>query len=134
MLQAQRDRRAANGNANTKKYEKTKKGKLVRTYRNMLSRVEGILQKKSHLYEGKDILSKEAFYKWSMQDPQFHKLHDEWVASGYDRRLSPSIDRIDVALGYILGNMQWLTHSENSSKASRQKRPRLKPRLCPDVG
>lgn len=106
--------RVSNGNVETLKYEKTKKGYLVRTYRNMLSRVTGIQKKNLYLYEGLEILNKESFYEWALQDLEYHRLFDEFTASGYIRKLSPSIDRIDTDKGYVLGNIRWLTHSENS--------------------
>ena len=114
VLLKQRERRKANGDAYTKKYEKTFSGKLMRTYRNMQSRVGGILSNKAHLYGGLDIMPKEDFYLWSTNDPDFHLLYDAWVASDYDKKLSPSINRIDTSIGYVLGNVEWLTHSENS--------------------
>jgi hypothetical protein len=112
---SQRERRSDNGNAYTKKYERTKKGKLVRTYRNMLSRVFGIVKGKAHLYEGLPILGKEVFYDWSLSDKAYSNLYDEWVYSDYCKKLSPSIDRIDTEKGYVIGNIRWLTHSQNSS-------------------
>lgn len=63
-----------NNNSVTKTYERTIKGKLVRTYRNMLSRVSSILKKKSHLYQGLDILDKEEFYDWSLQNENYLRL------------------------------------------------------------
>jgi len=117
----QKEKRFLSGNSITKKYEKTLKGKLVRTYRNMLSRVKGILKNKSHLYEGLEIISKEEFYKWSINDPEYNKLFINWVASGYSIKYSPSIDRKDPKKGYILNNMRWLTHSENSGNTSQRK-------------
>ena len=131
-LECQRQYRKKTGNAATKKYERTKKGKLMRTYRNMQSRVLGILKKKAHLYEGLSILPRRDFYDWAMSSSDFHKLFDEWVASGYKCGSSPSVDRIDISKGYTLDNMQWLSHSENSSRASRQRLQPLKSR--PDLG
>jgi hypothetical protein len=110
----QRLARKANNNFHTKKYEKTKKGKLMRTYRNMKSRVEGILKKKSHLYEGLDILDKDSFYLWSLSNEDFHRLFKDWEESGYNLKLSPSIEREDTSIGYVEGNIRWITHSENS--------------------
>ena len=105
-------------NSHTLKYEKTKKGYLVRTYRNMLSRVTGVLKKKAHLYKGLEILDKEVFYEWSLEDPAFNRIFDEYTDSSYNRKLSPSIDRIDSGLGYTMGNIRWLTHSQNSKLGS----------------
>lgn len=114
----QRERRKSDGNKNTKKYEKTKKGFLVRCYRNMKSRIEGVQVKKHHLYKGKYLLSKELFYEWSLNNENFNNLFNEWEISGYNRKTSPSIDRIDNSLGYDIENMQWITHSENSRKGA----------------
>lgn len=116
-----RDRRSDKNNLDTKVYERTKKGKLVRTYRNMLSRVKGILKKKAHLYEGLEILDKESFYEWSLNNNDFNKLFNDWVESDYDLKLSPSIDRKDHLIGYTLSNIRWVTFSFNSLNTSCRK-------------
>lgn len=117
-LRKQRERRARDGNAVTHRYERTKNGKLMRTYRNMLSRVVGIARLKAHLYEGKSILPKEDFYRWALASNEFHTLYDAWAANGYRCGDSPSVDRIDSSLGYVLGNMEWVTHRENSRRGA----------------
>lgn len=113
-LAIQRARRKATGNSTTKKYEKTRKGFLMRVYRNMKSRVEGVQRKKAHLYKGLPILPKEEFYEWALSNKNYNDLFDKWTESGYDRKISPSIDRIDSTKGYLKGNIRWLTHSQNS--------------------
>lgn len=120
-LAYQREYRAKTGNISTIKYERTPKGHLMRTYRNMLSRVRGIQKKKAHIYMGLPILDKSEFYEWSLNDSNYIDLWRVWVASEYDRKLTPSIDRIDPEHGYELWNMQWLTHSDNSAKVAREK-------------
>lgn len=114
QLRKQREYRLRNGNLSTKKYEKTKKGFLMRVYRNMESRITGIQYKKAHLYKDKELLNREDFYNFSINNPTFHILFNIWENSQYSRKLSPSIDRIDSTLGYNLDNMRWITHSENS--------------------
>lgn len=116
--QWQRKYRKENGNQSTNKYEKTVDGFLVRKYRNMLSRVTGIQKLKAHLYKGKTLLDKEVFYEWSKQNKTFKKLFKEWEKSLYNRKLCPSVDRIDSSKGYTLENMEWVTHSENSRRGS----------------
>lgn len=101
-------------NCCTKEYEKTPKGYLVRTYRNMLSRVTGVLKSKSHLYEGKEILTKEEFYEWSLNSEDFNLLFKDYLLSGFEPKKAPSIDRIDSTRGYSVDNIRWITHSENS--------------------
>lgn len=115
-LAKQRLTRKLNGNAYTKKYEKTKRGFLMRIYRNMQSRIEGIQRTKAHLYVGLNLLGREMFYAWAMDDPTFHQLFLVWEQEGYPRKLTPSVDRIDSAIGYTLDNMEWVTHSENSRR------------------
>jgi hypothetical protein len=44
------------------------------------------------------------------------------VSSGYDRKLTPTVDRINTELGYEIHNMRWLTHSENSRLGGRAKK------------
>lgn len=126
-LRKQREYRLTTGNAATFKYERTKKGKLMRTYRNMQSRVAGILKKKAHLYAGLPILSRDEFYRWAMASNTFHSLFDGWVASGYQCGESPSVDRIDARYGYYISNMRWLTHRENSRLTRSRK-------TLPDAG
>lgn len=114
-------RRNITGNAITFKYEKTPNGFLMRLYRNMKSRVSGVQWQKYPLYVGKYLLPKEDFYCWAKSSDKFWELFADWQKSEFDRKLTPSVDRIDSALGYSIDNMQWLTHSENSAKANLDK-------------
>lgn len=110
--------RLRTGNSSTSKYEKTKKGFLMRLYRNMKSRIEGVQKAKFHLYAGCSLLPKETFYEWSLASEVFHQLFEEWEQSGYERKLAPSVDRVDSFRGYELDNMEWVTMSENSRRGS----------------
>jgi len=116
-----RDRRTLNHNSVTYKYEHTKKGKIMRTYRNMLSRVKGVVKNKQHLYMGLEIIDKELFYSWSLENAEFHTLFDKWEQEEYTLRLSPSIDRIDPLKGYVEDNMRWVTQSYNSGNTRGHK-------------
>lgn len=118
----QKQYRQENDNLCTKVYEKTVKGYIMRTYRNMLSRVTGVQKQKAHLYKGKPILAKDEFYHWSLTDADFLRLFRDWEASGYEHKLSPSIDRIDSDDGYCLGNIRWITQSMNSALGALSKR------------
>jgi len=130
-LRKQREYRARTANRATQAYERTKKGKLMRTYRNMESRVSGVLKTKAHLYAGLPILPRDDFYRWAMTSDTFHTLFSGWVASGYKCGDSPSVDRIDADRGYVLGNMQWLTHRENSARIRRNTATRSGVELLP---
>lgn len=118
QLARQRERRKLSNNANTKKYEKTKKGKLMRMYRNMQSRVYGIQTQKSHLYKNKHLLDRSEFYEWALNSKEFHDMYETWKQSDYDRKLTPTVDRIDSSKGYTIDNMEWVTHSENSRRGA----------------
>lgn len=109
-----REYRKRTNNSATKRYEKTKNGFLMRCYRNMKSRVSGVQTTKYHLYKNKYLLPRESFYEWAKSSDDFHRLFDRWKAAGYNRKLTPSVNRIDPSLGYEVGNMEWITHSENS--------------------
>lgn len=117
----QREYRAKTNNKETKKYEKTKNGFLMRLYRNMQSRIDGVQKLKAHLYNGKSLIDRSSFYYWAKNNEQFHILFDAYEKSNFDRKLAPSVDRIDSKLGYELSNMEFVTHSENSSRASRNR-------------
>lgn len=118
----QREYRKANNNKQTKAYEKTKKGFLMRLYRNMKSRVEGVQKHKFHLYEGKSLdITKDDFYIWGLSSSSFNYLWDCYVASDYNRKLAPSVDRIDSEKGYCFENIEWVTHSENSARGAKKR-------------
>ena len=105
-----------NRKASNRKYWKTINGKLMVTYNNMSRRVRGYV--KPEIYCGLMLLDRNEFYEWSKSNEDFNKLYNDWVDSGYERRLSPSIDRIDSCGGYVLDNTRWITHSENSRLGS----------------
>lgn len=131
-LEKQREYRQRTNNIVTKRYEKTPNGFLMRLYRNMQSRTAGIQRAKAHLYNGKALLNRQEFYEWAKQSDDFWDLYTKWVASNYDRKLTPSVDRIDSSQGYFLKNMEWVTHSENSRRGGRHKKKRahLSPSQC----
>lgn len=118
QLIKQRERRKADGNAATHKYEKTKHGFVMRLYRNMQSRIDGVQKQKYHLYQGKTLLDRIIFYDWALPNEEFNRLFEIWEKSGYERKLAPSVDRINSDLGYFLENMEFVTMSENSRRGS----------------
>ena len=110
--------RRASRRAICNKYEKTKPGFVMRLYRNMKSRIVGVQHQKHRLYAGKSLLGKEDFYAWALSHSRFNELFDAYEASGFERKLAPSADRIDSSRGYEIDNMEWVTHSENSARGA----------------
>ena len=53
---------------------------------------------------------------WLMAQDKYKTLHMEWVESGYDILLAPSVDRIDITQGYTISNIQLMTWNENKAK------------------
>lgn len=117
----QRLQRAESGNLHTAKYEKSPKGFVMRSYRNMLSRVTGVQKREAKFYLGLEILDRHVFYDWSLEtESNFWPLYETWKELGYPRKLTPSVDRINVFRGYTLDNMRWVTHSQNSANLTRR--------------
>jgi hypothetical protein len=90
----------------------------MRTYRNMQSRVTGVQHLKAHLYLGLPLLDRDTFYTWAWDNPDFWRLYKRWIAADYEHKLTPSINRLDTNSGYVPGNIEWLTHSANSTLGS----------------
>ena len=103
----------------SRKYIYTPFGKLVRMYLNMKQRVLGQDKKCAHKYKGLPLCQKEAFYNKFKNDPHYLNLFTTWKNSGFQLKLSPSIDRIINSKGYALDNIQILTQSENRKKEGR---------------
>jgi hypothetical protein len=97
----------------SRSYHRTHRGYLVRAYRNMINRTTGLT--KPHLYKGLSLLPKEEFYRWSLANKHFLHLFRVWTKYNYDRRLSPSVNRIDSRKGYDLSNIEWISQSANSA-------------------
>lgn len=65
--------------------------------------------------------TKLGFIEWSESNglPELLKTYKD---RGMDVMLRPEIDRIDPNEGYIVGNVQWLTHEEHRAKSAKEKR------------
>jgi hypothetical protein len=125
-----RARRAKVGYIDAYKYEKTINGFLVRLYRNMKSRITGIQKEKHYLYVGKKLIDKELFYSWAKNHPDFLRLYKEWVNYEYNRKLTPSVNRINPDKGYTIDNMEWVTNSQNSALSSVTRKIKNKEKIA----
>ena len=55
------------------------------------------------------------FQTWAEQN-NYADLHKQWEASGFDKRLTPSTDRINDAIHYTFANMRLVTWGVNDDK------------------
>ena len=106
-------------NINYLKYRRSFLGKIKVTYRAICGRIRSKNPKHTK-YTGLKCLEKEVFIEWSKNNINYLNLWNIWVDNNYKISISPSIDRTDPKKGYTLDNIQWITHSENSSKAVRK--------------
>jgi len=53
---------------------------------------------------------------WALKNG-LEKLMEDWIASGYEKNLIPSIDRQDPNHGYSLANIRLTTWQNNNDKA-----------------
>jgi hypothetical protein len=65
---------------------------------------------------GWKICTFEDFKDFALQSEEFKKLREAWINSDFDRKLVPSVDRIDNDRGYTIDNIQFLNLSENVKK------------------
>lgn len=70
--------------------------------------------------------TKEELADWVLSRPNFKELYDNWVNSGYSRKLIPSIDRLKDDVGYCFSNIQLMTWNENNSKPRENARGKRK--------
>lgn len=90
----------------------------ARRYAHMKARHEGRATHFSHC-EGKGLLSRDEFFAWCKNFDNlniFVAIYFDWAEADFPLGLSPSIDRIDPELGYVEGNLQWLTFDQNTEK------------------
>jgi len=59
---------------------------------------------------------------WADQQARLSIMWDDYVNSGYDQNLAPSVDRIDDLKPYTLNNLQLMTWAENRAKGAQGKR------------
>lgn len=77
--------------------------------------------KKRPKYFGLKYCSKEEFIAFA-KSPKFEELYTAWLASGKQRKLVPTADRVVPKLGYVVSNLVWRTLADNSRRATHSLR------------
>jgi len=94
-------------NLQVKEYSRTKKGLVAHIY---------AAQRSSSRIRLHDLpsYSIQELREWAYSQKIFHELYDTWKASGYQKDLIPSFDRLDNECSYTLSNLQIVTWAENN--------------------
>jgi len=90
------------------KYRRSVKGLITKIYSH---------QKEKSMKRGhpRPTYNKCEFVDWILET-NFIELHHNWVQSNYDKRYTPSVDRLDDNKGYSLSNIRVTTWEENNTK------------------
>jgi hypothetical protein len=96
----------------------TKDSFLSNLYKKMKRRVRGKDTKRPDLYLGLSILPRDVFSNWAKNHPDFIYLYKRWFSNDFDRKLTPSINRMNSSKGYVLNNIEWVTNSQNCGLSS----------------
>lgn len=104
-------------------------GFLSKLYSNMHSRVQGKTAHDRGRWKGKSIMPKDVFLVWAKNHSDFLALYKRYAQAKFDRRLAPSVNRMDSKKGYSLDNIEWVTNSQNCALASVSRRNNNKEKI-----
>jgi len=69
--------------------------------------------------------TQEELWEWINKQINFDSLYLNWVKSGYESRMKPSIDRLDNSVGYRFDNIRLVTWGENEQKEIDSKKKKV---------
>lgn len=64
----------------------------------------------------------EDLIEWCVKQPKFHQLHSVWEGVNYNKKLTPTCDRIDDYKPYTLDNLQLMTWWDNKVKGEADRK------------
>jgi hypothetical protein len=80
-----------------KAYRRSRMGYLKEMFRNISKRINRKGEtKKDKSYRGKKLLFTRDEFMSFVLTSNFDDLHNQWIESGYQHKLAPSIDRVDI--------------------------------------
>lgn len=74
------------------------------------------LRLRTKLKNYEDICDREAFLHKVLNSSRYCTLYNEWKILEFEYKLAPTTDRLNSDIGYLISNIQFITHSENSIK------------------
>lgn len=77
----------------------------------------------SKYYYGLKYCTLDEFLSKFLNNSEFLDLFTQWQQSNFVYSLAPSIDRIDKSKGYIIDNLQFITHGFNATKDNENRIP-----------
>jgi len=100
---------------------------LNNLYSAMKNRVTtGANTNRPDLYIGKPIMPKDIFLTWAKNHPDFLQMYKRWVMCEFDRKMTPTVNRINSQKGYTLDNVEWVTNSQNCGLSASVKAMKAK--------
>jgi len=66
--------------------------------------------------------AREQLREWVFNQDNFEELYNNWVASGYQKMMKPSCDRLDDYQGYSLDNLRLVTWQDNFDKSLKDRK------------
>lgn len=104
---------------------------LKNLYTQIKYRVTSKTRKQSYLYYGLGLMNKSDFLDY-IHNIDFNNLYDKWIENK-DRKLTPTLDRIDSSKGYVFDNLKWETLSDNVKNIKNHNRKKLKENIYQGV-
>lgn len=101
-----------------RQYIRGGEGWLRKKYWNIVAKVRGMSRKRYGL-KTLPVMGVEEFVSRGMENKGLSVLIGEWERSGRCRGLCPVVGLKKVELGYVLGNMIWMTFSEKQRRGAR---------------
>jgi len=89
---------------------KTKNGLINTIYNNQ----KRACKKRGH---EKPFYTKNELKDWIINHKDFDSLYNNWVDSNYNKKMTPSVDRLDDSKTYSFCNIRLITWNENDSKS-----------------
>ena len=86
---------------------------LSKIYKYMKGRTNGKCTRRPDLYKGLPIMPIGVFKSWAKNHSDFLNLYKQWVTNNFDRKLTPTVNRVNSSKGYTLDNVEWMTNSQN---------------------